>query len=102
MKKIKFSVSIVSHGHKEYVERLFVELAGLQRTDMEVILTLNLPEELQINFKQLPFNVIVINNAAPKGFAENHNAAFAASNGDNFAILNPDIKLLDDPFDILL
>jgi N-acetylglucosaminyl-diphospho-decaprenol L-rhamnosyltransferase len=41
-------------------------------------------------------------NRIPKGFAENHNAAFRISGGENFVILNPDIRILCDPFDRML
>lgn len=96
------SISIVSHGHKKYVLRLIEDLVNLERQDIEVILTLNLPEIISIDFDQLPFPVKLIRNADPKGFAANHNSAFEVSSGNNFVIMNPDIKLLDDPFDNLL
>lgn len=98
----KISLSIVSHGNRESVASLIADLVRLGRTDIDVILTLNLPEQLPANPAGLPFRVKVIENAAPKGFAANHNAAFAASDGDYFVLLNPDIRLFDDPFDILL
>src|SRR4051812_41228950 len=98
---LTFSISLVSHGHREYISRLLADLARLQRTDFEVILTLNLPEALPENLAALPFAVKVLKNSVPQGFAANHNAAFAVSRGDNFVILNPDIELLNDPFDIL-
>jgi N-acetylglucosaminyl-diphospho-decaprenol L-rhamnosyltransferase len=96
------SLSIVSHGHKQYIASLISDLCRLKRSDFEVILTLNLPENLGINYAELPFPVKVIENAIPKGFAANHNAAFAKSEGDYFVVLNPDIKIIDDPFDMLL
>ena len=98
----KFSISIVSHGHDKYIEDLINDIARLGRRDIEVILTLNIPEKLKINFDQVLFPLRVIKNSSPKGFAANHNSAYAVSDGDNFVILNPDIKLLDDPFNILL
>jgi N-acetylglucosaminyl-diphospho-decaprenol L-rhamnosyltransferase len=97
-----FSISIVSHSHKYYVNRLIKDLANVGRQDFEVILTLNLPEELLFNAAELPFDLKIIQNSAPKGFAANHNAAFAVSQSDVFVIMNPDIKLLDNPFDVLL
>jgi N-acetylglucosaminyl-diphospho-decaprenol L-rhamnosyltransferase len=102
MSNTRFSLSIVSHGHEKYITRIIEDLLHLNRLDIEVIITFNLPENLPFNIATLPFSVKVINNAAPKGFAANHNAAFTLSQGDNFVILNPDIKLIDDPFDILL
>lgn len=102
MNRIAFSLSIVSHGHKKHIARLLQDLATLTRNDFEVILTLNLPETLEIDCRQLPFPVTLIRNSIPKGFAENHNAAFAVSHGQYFVVLNPDIRLLDDPFGALL
>lgn len=99
--KYKFSISIVSHGHKKYVKDLLLDLARLGRSDFDVILTLNLPEKLPLEINSLPYNVIVINNHFPKGFAANHNAAFLVSQGDNFVILNPDITIVSDPFDAM-
>lgn len=98
----KLSISIVSHRHQEYVCRLIEDLSRIGRSDFEVILTLNLPEEMSFDQGRLPFPIRLISNKDPKGFAANHNTAFALSEGDYFVILNPDIKLLSDPFDILL
>ncbi len=101
-KKLKMTLSIVSHGHMHYVCRLLKDIARFDRRDMEVILTLNLPESLAIDLAALPFRVHLVQNAFPKGFAANHNHAFTLSQGQNFVILNPDIQLLDDPFEPLL
>jgi N-acetylglucosaminyl-diphospho-decaprenol L-rhamnosyltransferase len=102
MSRKKFSLSIVTHGHKEHITSLIDDLVRLGRSDFEVILTLNLREELGFDNATLPFVIKLIRNPAPKGFAENHNSAFAQSDADYFVILNPDIVLTDDPFDILL
>lgn len=100
----KFSLSIVSHGHQLYIVPLLKQLALLEQHDFEVILTLNVPEVLPPEFdvNALPFKMYLIVNPSPKGFAVNHNAAFMLSNGENFVVLNPDIRLLDDPFPALL
>lgn len=97
-----FSISIVSHGHAKYIQRLMRHLACFNRRDFDVILTLNFPEELSLDFSALPYAVTVINNDFRKGFAENHNAAFAISRGDNFVIMNPDVDFIDDPFDFMI
>lgn len=97
-----FSLSIVSHGHKKFISLLFEDLIGLNRADFEVILTLNLPEEFEVDFRRLPFPVTLIHNQTPKSFAANHNAAFARSCGEYFVILNPDIRMATDPFGVLL
>ncbi len=91
-------VSIVSHGHGGMVERLvsqLLEFPAVQR----VILTLNLPE--RVAFRGHP-KVLLIENAQPKGFGANHNAAFGQSHAQYFCILNPDIEFRSDPFGELL
>ncbi|CAN5367032.1 N/A [soil metagenome] len=100
----KISLSIVSHGNQDSAVRLLEDLARLGRKDVEVILTINVPEPwpAHLESKANPLDLKLIRNAQPKGFAANHNAAFAVSSGENFVFLNPDIRLLDDPFDILL
>lgn len=98
-----FSVSIVSHGHRNLVLALLDDLARLERRDLEVILTWNSRDEVtEIDATSYPFNVISIINLSPHGFAHNHNAAFTKSSGANFVVLNPDIRLPEDPFYALL
>lgn len=98
----KLTLSIVSHGHHLYVAKLMQQLAGLERSDFEVILTQNMPEPEPVAFETLPYPVRLIQNPSPKGFGANHNTAFQESNGDYFVILNPDIELPEDPFGPLL
>ncbi|OBV37629.1 glycosyltransferase [Janthinobacterium psychrotolerans] len=98
----EFSLSIVSHGHQAYIVPLLHQLAALEVHNFEVILTLNIIEELAIDLEALPFKVYLIVNPSPQGFAANHNAAFMLSNGDHFVVLNPDIRLIDNPFPALL
>jgi N-acetylglucosaminyl-diphospho-decaprenol L-rhamnosyltransferase len=93
-----FSLSIVSHGHSKHIKKLLSDLARIRRNDFEVILTLNMPEELEIDINGLPFHVIIIANELQKGFAENNNAAFTRSKGMYFVLLNPDIMIETDPF----
>lgn len=97
-----FSISIVSHGHRTYIARLLLQLAALDRSDFDVVLTLNLPEEAPVALDSLPYRVQLVQNPQPRGFAANHNTAFDLCTGDYFVILNPDIRLLDDPLSHLL
>jgi hypothetical protein len=100
---IIFSISIVSHGHRELVLALLDDLARLSRRDIEVILTWNLEtENPALNEKEYPFHLTVLRNAKPKGFAENHNSAFPYCHGKNFVLMNPDIRISEDPFTVLL
>nr|WP_034337901.1 glycosyltransferase family 2 protein [Herbaspirillum sp. B39] len=96
------SLSVVSHGHRAHIALLLADLARLRRTDIEVILTVNLPESFDDLLADLPFPVVVVNNPEPKGFAANQNAAVAHASGQWFVILNPDIRFHGDPFDALL
>lgn len=97
-----FSISIVSHGHRNLILSLLDDLARTGRSDIEVILTWNLPDEDSVIVDHFPFQLTHIVNRAPKGFAANHNAAFLRSNAGYFVVLNPDIRLPEDPFNVLL
>lgn len=92
------AVSIVSHGHGAMVERIVEQALGLASTSA-VVLTLNIPE--QLNLPQSD-RLIVVNNDAPQGFGANHNAAFRHCRSDFFCVLNPDVVFGDDPFPGLL
>jgi len=46
--------------------------------------------------------LLVIDNPQPRGFGENHNAAFARCTQPFFCVVNPDILLPTDPFNALL
>lgn len=64
-----------------------------------VLVTLNIPESMA-----LPEDgrVTVVQNAFPKGFAANHNAAFRECAEQFFCPLNPDIEFDQNPFPALL
>jgi len=97
------SISIVSHGHAALLERLLADLARLPAAvPLELILTFNIAEPLPQNLGLLQMPLRLIHNASPKGFAANHNAAFAVAQGRWFCVLNPDIALPHDPFPHLL
>jgi GT2 family glycosyltransferase len=98
----RVSVSVVSHGQGALVRALLDDLAAHVKTPVEVLLTLNVPETLPFDTRGFPFPVRLRNNAQPKGFGANHNAAFGDSHGQFFCVLNPDIRLGEDPFPALL
>ena len=95
---MKVSVSIVSHGQAALVGKLLDDLTRLAPDGIEVIVTENVPEGLDLSRHAFPFEVTMVRNPKRKGFGANHNAAFARAGGKFFAVLNPDIRLLDDPF----
>ena len=104
------TISIVSHGHGREVSILAAQLAELQSGLVRrVLVTLNRPEpslQRELDNRDWPFELITLPNPRPAGFAANHNAAFAVdrSNGASryFAVMNPDVRLIGDPFEPLM
>lgn len=97
------SISIVSHGQGELVAQVLADLARFPTPlDAEILITLNIPEQVTFATEDVPWPVTVVRNAAPKGFGANHNAAFRLAKGDWFCVMNPDIRLPENPFPALL
>lgn len=88
-----FSLSIVSHGQFNLVRSLIEDLIKLHPDCIEVIVTLNTPEDYS-SFESSPFPIRFIHNDAPKGFGANHNFAFKQALGRYFVVVNPDIRLI--------
>ena len=65
----------------------------------QIIVTRNIPELLNIVSSE---RVLLIDNAMPKGFGANHNAAFSNCVAPYFCPLNPDISLQGNPFSELI
>lgn len=87
-------VSVVSHGQGEMLAPLLVQLkAAAASLPMHVVVTLNLPEPRPAVTAGDGFALTWIENSTPKGFAENHNAAFAHCNAPYFCVLNPDVRV---------
>ena len=92
-------VSVVSHGQGQLVVNLLQAIQSLcDHSTLLVIVTVNIPEQLPLAPDRFPFPVVIVRNAAPKGYGANHNAAFKLIEGDIFCVLNPDIRLTTDPF----
>jgi len=92
------TVSIVSHGHGSLVSSLLDDLATHCGRDIGVILTLNISESVTMGEGAYPFPVELIRNEAQKGFGANHNAAFEHCRSAYFCVLNPDIRISENPF----
>lgn len=103
MRKPDISLSVVSHLQAPLVAKLLEDLErACPACNLEVLLTLNLPEKLPFNCDGFRFPIRVLENASPLGFGANHNQAFLASSADYFCVLNPDISLETNPFNELL
>lgn len=88
------TISIVSHGHREFMPKLLGDLdADPFLAGVNVLVTLNLADE---PFDASPYRrlkIEVIRNATPLGFGANHNQAFRRSRTPWFAIVNPDLRV---------
>lgn len=91
------TVSVVSHGQGRLVTGLLEDLALCPNVSA-VILTQNVPEDDIPCPASLQPRLQVIHNECPLGFAANHNQAFRLCESSLFAVLNPDIRLPNDPF----
>lgn len=94
------TLSVVSHGHGPLLHGLLRDVERCSG-DVEVLLTINVPEPLPFDPAAFPFPLRITVNSAPRGFGANHNAAFRRSGGDFFCVLNPDIRFSEDPFPAL-
>lgn len=97
------TVSIVSHLQSNLVRTLLDDIQKYCKTyPFNVLLTLNLPETLCFNLGDYRFPITVLSNHAPQGFAANHNQAFLNSDDSFFCVLNPDVRINEDPFHALI
>lgn len=97
-------ISIVSHGQGDLVQQLLNDIKLVCNSDeLHVTLTLNIPEILLFCIESFPFTLRIVRNYSPKGFGANHNAAFRKfqNNSLYFCVLNPDIRLYENPFTAL-
>ena len=96
------TLSVVSHGQGELVAALIADLERCVTTPIRVILTENVPDSRWSRpGSGYPFEIEVIENRVPKGFGANHNAALTRARTSYFCILNPDIRLVANPFPLL-
>lgn len=95
-------LSVVSHGQTALLRGLLDDLVLLRPLALErVIITCNTPELIHVP-PSPHFLIEVVNNPVPAGFGRNHNAAFKRCSESYFAVCNPDIRLKEDPFPMLL
>jgi len=93
----KVTASIVSHRHGAMVSGLVTDLLACEEVE-EVLVRLNVPEPIDLPHGR----VRVFKNDQPQGFGANHNANLSYAVGHYYAVVNPDIRLPDNPFPWLL
>jgi N-acetylglucosaminyl-diphospho-decaprenol L-rhamnosyltransferase len=90
---------VVTHRQGQLVHRLLQDVEEkCDHERIQVILTVNIDEALPFNLADFSYPITIINNEQIKGFAANHNYAFSLSISKYFCVLNPDIRMIDDPF----
>jgi GT2 family glycosyltransferase len=103
MNKGSITVSVISHEQHSLVDALIADLAGAESPELaRVILTQNLPETPPSTKGRRSPTVEVVRNRTPMGFGMNHNAAFRKCDTEFFAVVNPDIALMGNPFPVLV
>ncbi len=101
---IEITFSMVSHGQAFLISKLLQDFKKKFDVSAELLITINIPENekylSEINNILMP--VRLIRNSVPKGYGSNHNAAFKHARGQYFAVINPDVRLIDCEFRPLL
>jgi N-acetylglucosaminyl-diphospho-decaprenol L-rhamnosyltransferase len=99
----QLSISIVVHNQAVLARQLLEDIAALgNQVSVEVLFTVNTDESLPFTPHDYRFPLRIIRNPHPKGFGANHNFAFKMSRADFYCVLNPDIRLIGNPFPPLI
>ena len=97
------TVSLVSHNQGALIHGVLLDLQQYCASLIEVIVTMNIEENLPFSCDDFIFPISLIRNDKPKGFGANHNAAFSLRRkGSYFCVMNPDIRLNNNPFQVMI
>jgi N-acetylglucosaminyl-diphospho-decaprenol L-rhamnosyltransferase len=97
------TISIVSHLQGDLVKVLMDDIKKYCKNyPLKVDLTLNLPEQLDFDLSNYPFPILTHSNQTPLGFSSNHNNAFKRCKDSFFCVMNPDVRMTEDPFNTLV
>lgn len=97
------TLSIVSHRQAALVQALLLDLQRLASPAVErIVLTLNVDEPPPDAAAAFGDRLVLVRNPVPLGFGANHNRAFRHCDSSWFAVLNPDLRIHEDPFRRLL
>ena len=94
--------SIVSHGQLSLVRSFLEDYRALGLHRFPIILTINIPEDESVLGEFLDLPITILRNSLPKGFGDNHNAAFEVFESRFFVVINPDIRLVELRMEVLL
>jgi len=96
----RITLSVVSHRQNALVNGLVADLAR-GNEELALVVTENVPDEAPLVTAPFMGTLNVVRNERPRGFAANHNAAFARCATPFFCVANPDIRLRGNPFPAL-
>ena len=97
------TISVISHGDGRRLQPLLASLAKYEDAGrVQIIVTDNMGRDLPEISVHGWHSLRVIRNAAPRGYARNHNESFRQAQGIYFCILNPDVELLEPTMEALL
>ena len=101
--EVQLTISIVSHGQSALALPLLMQLDSFaEHMPMQVVLTENILTATWPELSLKHLKLIQLRNLQPKGFAENHNAAFEQCQTEYFCVLNPDVRCFENPFPALM
>ncbi len=96
------TVSVVSHLQGNLLLHLLDDFQQYCADLIEVIITINIWESFDLDVSKYNYPIQIIRNENQKGFASNHNSAFERHNGHFFCVINPDVRLVGNPFPVLI
>ena len=88
------TISIVNHSHCDMVCKLLGQLSYRCKDVETVIISNNLQPKIQFDQVEYSFKLIILNNVAPLGFAQNHNKAFKSCETEYFCVIILILKLV--------
>ncbi len=94
----RVTVSVVSHGQGALARVLLMQLDEFCGDDVTVVLTCNVPENLEFDADTFRFPLKIIRNDVRAGFGANHNAASRHAKTRWYCVANPDLRLTGNPF----
>jgi N-acetylglucosaminyl-diphospho-decaprenol L-rhamnosyltransferase len=98
------SVSIVSHKQSQLILALLADIERLAPPEIAQIIIVHNDGDDSAAFPSRLGNIPIVQlvNSLKRGFGANHNAAFKVATQPYFAVLNPDLRLSNNPFPELL
>ena len=96
-------ISIVSHKQGRMVQALLNDIESFcDHTKIFIVLTINIDEILPFEPINYSYPIDIKYNKKIRGYAENHNRALLDRESKYICVMNPDIRLIAEPFSKLI